>query len=62
MDSLFRSDKVDVVHIPDFLQLDVPVTQLFGCQIHAISLVRDVVILAEDAPKVAHASLPWLMR
>ena len=55
--SLFRGNKVDVVHISDFLQLDVPVTQLFGGQVHPVSLVRYIMVLAEDAAEVAHASV-----
>ena len=45
-------NKVDVVDISYILQLDVPVSQLFGCQILSVSLVSDIVVLAEDASKI----------
>lgn len=53
-DMLWRDD-VDVVHVAYFLQLDVPIAQFLGGEIHAVSLVRDVVILTEDAAEVASA-------
>lgn len=52
---VFRSDEVDVVHVPDILQLQEPVGQLIGRQVEATALVRDFMVLAEDAAQVAAA-------
>jgi hypothetical protein len=38
---------------PNVLQLYIPPPKFFGCQVLSISLVGYIVILAEDASKVA---------
>ncbi len=50
---MFRRDKIDIVHIPNILEFDIPFPQLFWCQILAVSLMGDVVVLAKHASKVA---------
>jgi hypothetical protein len=37
---------------PNVLQLDIPLSKFFGCQVLSISLVGYIVILTEDASKV----------
>lgn len=39
---MLGSDEVDVVHVPDLLQLDIPLGQLLGSQVESISLVGDI--------------------
>jgi hypothetical protein len=48
-------NQVDVVHIADVLQLDVPFRELLGRDIEPVLLMSNVMILAEDAAKVAAA-------
>jgi hypothetical protein len=48
-------NQVDVVHIANVLQLDVPFRKLLGRNVEPILLMGDVVILAEDTTKVAAA-------
>lgn len=50
---MLRRDQIDIVHHSHILQLHIPFGQLFRCGIKAIALVRDLVVLAEDATKVA---------
>ncbi|KAG7143191.1 hypothetical protein HYQ46_007521 [Verticillium longisporum] len=49
---MFRCDKVDVVNASHILQLQIPLAQLFGCQVLAVSLVCDIVVLTEDTSQV----------
>lgn len=46
-------DEIDIVHIANFLQFDIPLSQLLGRQIEAVPLMGNVVVLAEDATEVA---------
>jgi len=48
-------NQVDVVHIADVLQLDVPFRELLRRDVEPILLMSDVVILAEDTSEVAAA-------
>lgn len=41
--------------LPDLLQFQEPLAQLFGREVHAVTLVADVVVLAVRAAEVAHA-------
>lgn len=41
--------------IPNLLQLDVPVPEVFGRQILAVALMGNVVVLAKDTAEIAHA-------
>lgn len=50
---VLRSDEVDVVDAADLLQLDVPLAQLLGCQVLAIALMGNVMVLAKDAAEIA---------
>jgi hypothetical protein len=50
---VFRSNKVDIMHLPNLLEFHAPFCQFFRCQIEAIALMGDIMILAEDAAKVA---------
>ena len=52
---MVRRDEIDVMHIPHLLQFQHPVRKLFGCEIKALPLVRDVVILAKDATQTTTA-------
>jgi hypothetical protein len=52
---VFRCNNVDVVDIANFLKLQVPFTEFFRCEIHAISLVANVKVLTKDASEVAAA-------
>lgn len=54
-DHVLRRDNVDVVHVADLLKFDIPVSQLLGREIHAIPLMSNIPILAEDAAHVAPA-------
>lgn len=45
---MFRCNKVDVVALADILQLHVPFGELFGCEIEAVTLVSNVMVLTED--------------
>jgi hypothetical protein len=42
-------DEIDIVNVPHILQLDIPISKLFWCQIKPVSLMSDVVVLAENA-------------
>ena len=48
-------NQVNVVHIADVLQLDVPFRELLRRDVEPILLMSDIVILAEDTSKVAAA-------
>lgn len=48
-------DQIDVVHIANLLELDVPFCQLLWRDIEAVLLVSDVVVLAKDATQIASA-------
>jgi hypothetical protein len=37
------------MHIPNILQLDEPLSQFFRRQVHPVSLVGNVMVLAKDA-------------
>ena len=50
---MLRRDQVDIVYLSDILQLQIPLGQLLRCGIEAVGLVRNVVVLAEDAAEVA---------
>lgn len=50
---MLRRDQVDIVYLAHILQLHVPLGQLLRCRVEAVALVRDVVVLAEDAVEVA---------
>ena len=50
---MFTCHKVDVVTTSCLLQFHVPLGKLFGCEVEAVSLVRNVMILAKRATKVA---------
>jgi hypothetical protein len=52
---MLRRDQIDIVHLADILQLDVPLCKLFGRDVEAILLMGDVVILAEHAAWIASA-------
>ena len=50
---MFWRDEIDIVHLAHFLQLDIPFRQLFRCDIKAVPLMGNVMILAEHASQVA---------
>ena len=50
---VLRRDQVDIVHLAHILQLDIPSGQLLRRGVEAVALVRNVVVLAEDAAEVA---------
>jgi hypothetical protein len=49
---VLRSDQVDIVDIPDVLELDIPFGKLFGSKILTVPLVCNIVVLAEYATKI----------
>src|SRR5689334_345775 len=46
-DDMFWCDEIDVVASPCVLQFHVPLTKFFRCQVKAIALVCNVVVLTE---------------
>jgi len=40
------------VHLSDFLKFDIPLGQLFRCEVETVALMSDIMILAENAAKV----------
>ena len=50
---MLRGDQVDIMYLAHLLQLHVPLGQLFRRGVEPIALMRDVVVLAEDAAEVA---------
>jgi hypothetical protein len=52
-DNMLRRDKVNIVHIAHILQFNVPFRKLFGCEVEAVALMGDVMVLTEDAAKIA---------
>ena len=52
---MLRRDEIDIVHATHILQLDVPFGQLLRTQIKATTLVRNIMVLAEDAAQVTAA-------
>ena len=50
---MFWRDQIDVMHPTNVLQLHVPFGELFWCEVKPIPLVGDVVVLTENAAKVA---------
>jgi len=50
---MLRGYQVNVVDASQILQLDVPLSQFFGRQMEAVSLVCDIIVLAKDATQVA---------
>jgi hypothetical protein len=52
-DDMLGSDQVNIVNISYILQLDVPFAKLLRGEIESVALMCDVVVLAEDAAKVA---------
>jgi hypothetical protein len=41
------------MHLANFLKLNVPFGQLFRCEVKAIALMSDIMILTENAAKIA---------
>ena len=52
-DNMLWGNQIDVVHIANILQFDIPLTKLFGRQILTIPLMSNIVILTKDTPKIA---------
>lgn len=50
---MFRRDQIDIMHVPDLLQLEIPLPQLFRRETEPVPLVRNIVVLAEDAAEIA---------
>jgi len=50
---VLRGDEVNVVHSPHGLEFEVPFAELFGREVETSRLVRDVIVLAEDAAEIA---------
>ena len=49
---MLRRHKINIMHAPYILQLDIPLRQVLGRQMKAILLMRDIVVLAKDTPQV----------
>lgn len=52
---MFRSYQVDVVDSTNFLQLDIPLGQLFWRNVETVFLVSNIMILAKHTAQVASA-------
>jgi hypothetical protein len=52
---LLGRNQINIMHISNLLQLDIPFSQLLGSQILAIPLMRDVMVLAEHTSQITHA-------
>jgi hypothetical protein len=50
---MFRCDKIDIVHLPDFLEFDHPDTKLFWSQVESFLLMSNIMVLAENASQIA---------